>query len=243
MFTLAIIGKNKVGIDMDEMSNETTVYQYLTNLVKDHVSFIGVNSTDEMMNQIVETIGLSTEHIASTTQCYDDADNIYQICHLNPKRNNLNENQDDVNYLGSFLGIGKEIVYGNAVFLRSAITETGVCMPASVTMDDIVNILCKKITPRCVTIKTDGTIDEIKFLNNPFTDTLNRHIEEFDSIEVPILEHNLIMYFEKYANTKTINKKACKLVGTTKVYGDVVVIMMDTEHDFGYLTKDLLEKL
>ena len=243
MFSLAVIGMNKIGIDVDKISDEASVHQYLNDLVKDHVAFVSVASTDEMMNTIVDTIGLSTSTIATTTHCCDDADNIFQVCHLNPKRNNLNEDQETINYLASFLGIGKEIIYGNAVFLKSAITESGLCVPSDVTLDNIVDILRKKITPRCVVIKADGTIEEIKFLNNPFTDSLNRNVEDFDSIEVPILEYNLLLYFEKEAVTKVLNKKASKLMGTTKVYGDVVIIMMDTENDFGYLTKDLLDNL
>ena len=245
MFNLAIIKKNKVGIDMEKISDESSSspFEYLKDLIKDNISFVTVESTDEMMHLIVSTINLNGDRIASTTHCHEESDNIYQICHLNPKRNNLPENQDDINYLASFLTTGRELVYGDAVYIKSIITENGTCMPTDIGVDEIVNILYRKIRPVCVLMKTDGTIHEIKFLNNPFSDSLNRDISDFDLIEVPILEHNVILYFEKSPNDKTLNKKASRLIGTSKVRGDVIVVLMETENSFGSINKSLIDNL
>lgn len=243
MFNLGIIKKNKVGIDMEEISNSSTAVGYLKDLIKDHIQFIGVESTDEMMDLVVNTIGLSGENIASTSHCGDDVSSIMQLCHFSPKRNNLPENQDDINYLCSFLNTGRELIYGDAVFLKSNILDNGICAPVTVDINDIVGTLYRKLMPTCSMIKTDGSIHEIKFLNDPIVEVLKRNISEFESVEVPILDHNLIVFFEKDSTTKLINKRASKLIGTSKVYGDVVVVLMETENSYGTVDKQLLENL
>jgi hypothetical protein len=243
MFNLGIIKRNKVGIDMDEILKETSAVGYLKDLIKEHVQFVDVGSTDEMMDLVVSTIGLTGENIASTLHCRDTVDDIHQICHFSPKRNNLPENQDDINYLGSFLNTGREIIYGDAVILKSNITNNGTCVPSVVDIDEIVDILYRKLTPICSMLKTDGSIHEVKFINNPFSDTLKRDISEFNSVEVPILDHNLILFYEKDSSTKLLNKKASKLIGTAKVYGDVVIVLMEAENSYGTIDKQLLENL
>lgn len=243
MFNVAIIKKNKIGIDMDEISKNETSLQYLRELIKDSIVFVDVESTDEMMHLIVNTIGLVGQNIASTLQCSDSINNIYQLCHLNRKRNNMVENDDDINYLSSFLNTPKELIYGDSVFIKSTISQNGICVPTNINLDEIVTILHNKLIPTCVLIKTDGSIDELKFFNNPITDVLKRNMEEFDSIEVPILDHNLIVFFEKDANSKLVNKKASKLIGTSKIYGSAVIVLMDTENSFGSIDKTLIKKL
>ena len=242
MFNLAIINENKVGIGIDELSSDT-IREYLKNIMTDHIVWKDVTNTDEMMDLVISTIGVSGDLIATTIKCYEDADNIYQMCHLSPGKNNIGEDQENINYLSSFLGIGKEIVFGKAILLKSTITPSGICEPSSFNVDDIVNILHRKLAPKCVMIKTDGNIEEINFFSNPFADSLKRDMSDFDSIEVPILNFNLLAYFEKNPTTKVLNRKASKLIGVSKVYGDVVVLMLETENDFGYLEKDLVNGL
>lgn len=237
-FKIAVIKPNEYKID--DVRNLSI--EQIKNDIQDYIEFIDVNTPNEMMEQIVTYLKQTHELLGDCSLCYNDINNIYQMCFLSKKDNHLDETEP-INGLASyFTDEGREI-YGNTVMMNSLITDNGTCTTGTLSLDDIVNILYKRSVHKGSIIKTDGTVNEITFYSNPLEDLSKETVDNYRYIELPLFKFNLIAYIQLQPTNNVINKKATRLVGSGRVFGDIIIASRVSDYSFGDLDTALLEKI
>lgn len=208
--------------------------------IDDGLEVIETNPVD-LMETIVTHINLTPELIATCNICWEDDTYVYQIFSINHKDNgeteNLTLNKLAVSLLGNETGI-----YGDAVLFKAKINDDHLCSNVSASLDDINDILKKRSFHTGVLIKSSGELEEITYENLPIEKLSDEIKATYLSIEISLFNLTLFIY---YINDKTneINKKATRLVGETKIYGDVYIVNRISEHNFGELTQSIMDKL
>ena len=217
---------------------------------------VTVKSQENMMKLVIETIKMTDEMLGTTSVCYSDHKNIYQLCHLSPEDNNeisdkekLNKirNEDEANNLCCYL-LRKKI-YGDCVFIKSKITENHLCKSVSTTKKDIVNVLMRTVSRKCIKLFTNGNRSELIYYNDPLEllVTSNANADDvkkkFTFVELNIFKFTLMLYVKKNTQDQKINKLATRLVGNKKIYGDVIVTSMSGQYSFDNLDEVLFNKI
>jgi hypothetical protein len=238
-FNIAIIKPNKFKFSQDDL--ESLTVDKILDDIQNHIDIVSLSSAD-FMEKIVTTIGLKPELMGDTNICYEDNKYIYQISHLDLKKNNLLEN-DNINGIASYLPIDDINVHGNAIFLCSEITDNHTCITNNVNLNIIAEILYNKIVKTGIKISTDGNITEFKYSNDPIENMNQDEKNNLRWLECNILKFNLILFVQKNPNPNTINKKGTKLFGTHRVYGNVYVVEKVTDNKFSSLQKTTFTKL
>jgi hypothetical protein len=242
MFNIAIIRKNLVGLDKTKLSDKQNAKNYLKDIVKEYVEFKDVSTLDNMMSEIINVINMPKEKIGDTTFSVQTKDSFYQICHYNLKNNASENKEEDINYLCCFMAKDKEKIYGDSVLIKSTLAPNELCNPAKMDIDEIVDLLYKKMLPACVHLKCeDNTAHEMRFFNDPVEECLGDDILNYHTQKINIVGHDLIMFYKKKTDGP-INKKATRLSGK-KVRGDTLVLYMESDHDFGYFGLELFRNI
>ncbi len=244
MFNVAIIKQNDFLINPKELGDKLTP-NFIKEQIKEYIEIKEIFSTDEMMETVVLTIGLDDKLLGDTNTCYEDLDSIFQLCHLSMKTNGLDEDESKVNGISSYLVVGKQRIYGPTVLICSKIKEDGLCEQASFCLDDIVNIIYKKLKFTGIMVKSDGSENELQFYENPIEECFEGDMENYAYVEVPLCKFNLVMFYKKPSTgvDQVLNKKATKLYGYNKIYGDVILTELRTENEFSSLDIETYKKL
>lgn len=241
-FNIAIIAPNTIMFNKDEIVNMT--HNTLSERIKDYIQFKTI-TFDDFIPEIVDTIKLTSDLMGSTSHCAEDSKYVYQMCHLDMENNGKKNDENIFNTLSSYLVSDGIKIYGSTVFFRSEIGINGTCITSSVNLDNIVDVLYKKLVHKCVKIDTDGNIDEIIFIGDPMEMfiTDGNSCTDYQWMELPIFKFNLIVFIQVKASPNKINKKATRLIGRYRVHGDVIVASKSTENEYIDIDKQLLENL
>ena len=237
-FNIAIIKPNTFKFNENDLKS-LTVDKILVD-IKNYINIISLSYHD-LMEKIVTTIGLKPELMGDTNICYEDDKNVYQISHLDPKKNNLPEN--NINGIASYLPIDDINIYGNAVLLCSKITNNNTCVNDSLNLSMIANLIYNKIVNTGIKINADGTITEFNYINDPLVNMSKDEKDNLRWLECNILKFNLILFVQKNPNPNTLNKKGTRLFGSHRICGDIYVIEKLTDNKFGNLSKTTFIKL
>ena len=216
--------------------NNLTITDPHTNPINNFIELIDVGFQN-MMEIIVDKIDLKNDGIGETVICHEDADNIYQLCYLDPKPNNKEESENTFNAIASYL-VRKD-VHGPAVLINSHIMENGICGTDTLSMHDIIDLLFKKMNHIGIKLRCDGEIEEFTFTDLPLTE---EELEQYLVMEHHILKFNLLIYVKKRP-LNTINKNATKLLGTGKLADDVFIVAKITETEYINLTLEIMDQL
>ena len=239
-FNIILIKPNEFKFDKNIDSLED---DYLYNKIKDFVEFHEL-SLDSMMEFIIDKINLTTEIMGSTSMCFENNEYVYQLCHLNRKDVDNNEQLDDYNGLGSTLVMGNsEEVCGNCVLICSKVGNNNLCTTYSLDKSRLLYILKKKLIHTGIEVETDGSINKFTYFDNPLENVDGDEIENKRYIELPFLNFNLILILEKLPKDDTINKKATKLFGNSIVNGKVILVSKSSEDEFLDIDEELFEKM
>lgn len=232
-FTIAIIKKNKLNTTADEMYSQLT-HNFIENIIKEYIDIIHVSTTEEMMEHIISAINLD-EQRGGTLTCYEDDKNILQICYLDCDEQE--QDKDNINEIGTHL-VGNNL-YGTIVLVNSKIKNDLLCETDNVTLDCIVDIFCKKIKFTGLSVSTNDDLENIMFFNDPIKENFNN---PYEYIKISIFEFDLILFYQKNPHNRIINKSATKLMGTYRIYGNVVIVAYNDNH-FENINKIVLNKL
>lgn len=247
-YQVAIIKPNSITVDAKKMG-ESFTREFIKNEISSHVIFHSVDTKD-MMNLVYDTIKMTDKLIGNTSICYEDDQYIYQLCHLSLKDNQKKEVDENANGVSSYLVQGRFIVYGSSVLIRSKISDKGTCVTDTLDIDMIVDIIYKKLIHKAVKLSVDGVISDYTFYNDPLENCSNDIITNSKYVEVHLLKFNLLMFLRltfddqpENSDLDRVNKKATKLIGHSRVHGDVYIASKSTEHEYIDLDTDLLNKM
>lgn len=237
-FTIAIISKNKYKPPSRLNELKKMSVDKLTEEIKGYIEIKEVANTDDMMAEIVKITKLKPassddnittdvkQQCGSVINCMEDFDALYQLCYLDFKENDIEATDDDVNGIASCLSVGKILINGNAVLLKSSYNSNYTCLPASITLNDIATNLYKNYVHKGVLIGDDKW-KIVDFYESP-TEILG---DDIQYIEVPLYMHNLIICYKKEGEDY-INKQATQISGKSKIKGEVLLISKSTEYEF-----------
>ena len=255
--TVAIIKPNNFTFD------KTLYYNNKQNLKKDIGEFIVIRETkcNEMIDLIVEEIGLTPDEIGESLPCYEKINNLYQICFVatpdienDSKKITLITQAKDINRISSELVIGKETILGAAVLINNLIIDNGTCTNDNITLDDIVDIYYQKFVHQAIKINTDNTSSIFTFLKHPLECNLSeecdineitiKHLTNpYTMFSIPFLQFNISCFEKTCVLKNNINITATKLAGDKKIYGDCILAIKETESEYIDFDQKLLGKI
>lgn len=247
-------------IQVSDINAQTDVVkQNILTKIQEYVTIETIED-EHMMEFIVNTLGMTKDLVGNTSTCYEDGKYVYQLCHLSMKDNGQEEDDNNINYIASCLTVGKIKVHGNAVLLKSKITENYTCASDDVTMDEVTDIVYSKFIHKGVVVSASGKVEEYLYLSDPLEHLSEEIKKKYKSIDLPFYKFNLLMYVEvdggntddahegddadNTDNTiKKVNKKATKLYGSEIIHGKVFIVSKSTEHEFLDITYRLLNDM
>lgn len=201
-----------------------------------------VDSSD-LMEYVIDIIGLTPELMGDTAVCYENADTIYQICYMDYDQNKMEMDESNINMLCSILNVGQRKIYGPCIILCSNISENGTCVNRNISIDELTVILNRKYVHTGLIVRPNATVDEFEFKEKPMEIIPKEERENFQYLEIPLFRFNIIGMFQKDPEPNEINKLATKLVGTKKIHGTAVFVIKSTENDFLDFDKKLFQDL
>jgi hypothetical protein len=234
MFTVAIIKKNKIELDRTNVDS-------IKELIKDYIEIRKIEHKD-LMELIVDTTNLTPTDTGNTVTCFENDEKIYQICFMarSLKESDIDYVNQNINNLACVLSVTKEIICNDCVLICSTINDNNLCDPSDVSFDDICNLLYKKIIHKGIKISASGNVDEFVFSSAPIE---KDQLEKYTSTELPLVNFNLILYYENTPINNTLNKTGTKLLGKNKVYGDVILVSKSSEYEYLDIDMTLFNKL
>ena len=240
-FDIVLIKPGSFAIDKSIFTKDITNEQ-ISQLVTNKLEFINTD-LEGMMNIVVDTIKLQADKIGDTTLCYEDSKSIFQLCHYKNSNNGGIDDDTTLNELASLLTLGNESVYGDAILICSAIKEDYTCQPASIGMKEVVSLIYNKIVHIGVLINNNGDVREFKFVKDPLENYDETEVANYQWMELPFLNFNLILFVQVVPSDKQINKKVTKLAGRFSVQGDCILVSKSAENEFLNLDGRLFDKL
>lgn len=195
---------------------------------------------EDMMDVIVTETGLTPELVGDTQTCYETLEYVYQICFVGYDNNDCKNKE--LNRLSTYLN--GDSIYGPAILINSKISESYTCVPANVTIDDLINILYSKFVHKGIFIPNDETdsIVEYEYLNHPleYLEKEEKCYMKYKLFETTFLGFHLGFFGE--LNSLSVNKRATRLIGNQKLFGNVV-LLNKLPHEFQDIDKELYKKL
>jgi len=196
---------------------------------------------ENMMEHTIKWINMQPEDFGDTLICREDDKHIVQVCYKS--HNGQEANNDDINAIATFMNLTRQKIHGNVSVLCSVINHLDHCVHASITSDDIVDILYKRLHHTGIIVQPDDSITEFTFMDNPLICIDTEQQKNYQFIESTLLKFNLIAGIEKEPKNNKINKYATKILGKYPVYGDVIFVLRIDDQDYDSITIDTFNKL
>lgn len=216
--------------------NTQTLTQDIVNYIEERTIEV-----DNMMETIVNEIGLTPELIGESEIVYEDSTHVYQLCYIDEKQKEIKQ---PINKIASYL-FGDDI-YGTAVLINSQITTSNTCAPDNVTLDQFSHILYTKFVHKGIYIDVDENnpvieydyhLHPLEYYTRDEKDYLN-----YKLIETELFGFSFGIFIEVVPGNPKINKRATRIMGKQKVFGRVI-ICTKTTHEFHDLDLTLFNKI
>jgi hypothetical protein len=217
-------------------------YNNLALLKDDIMNYIEVItiSHNDMMETIINQIGLTPELIGSSPVCYEDDKNVHQLCYASERDKELGVTTPitNPNKISNYLI--NDVVENTCVFLSSKIGPDRICEPENATIDELVKILYSKFIHIGMLIRADNKspLREFPYGDHPIE---FYNVGEYDENKFKILEFDFISFalcavIDLQPENNIINKRMTRLVGNEVIYGDVLLIqkLPDAYLDLNY---------
>lgn len=167
VFDIALIPPNSFDIDITDPYDTDSIKNIINEKISNLISFIPVISPQNMIENIIETLEMSEDSMGHTKTCFENKNNIYQICF---KQSVVNPNK-----LSELLIYDDETPHENCILIKNSISTNHDVFNSSITNHDIINIIHDRIIHTCVLVKYNGETHNIKFTNfdKKFISTIN----------------------------------------------------------------------
>ena len=235
-FEIAVININN--FNFDQLDKPYSIENIQRN-INQYIEFITVSSTDEMMELIVKYTKLTPELLGDTDVCFNNEKYLIQMTYLSLKKNNKLEDENNVNGVASYFAEDSEKMYGTCVLTKAKITDEAICIPKSITIDDITDVFYKKLVHRGMLLKVDS-FEEFEFNNDPtigFED--NSDCDNIRWTAINIFKFSLVMYFRLDPKNNKFNKLATRILGSYPVYGDVILTSKSSENSYDDMSLEI----
>lgn len=191
---------------------ETTLHKFIE-IVK-----IDSSSNDEILKNIVEHVGLTTDETRRTYKCYESPTNCVYLMYVSSDEETFKvEKSKNANSLARFLSENHEPVMGNCVILNTSITSN-----CDITFDDVLRIVRSRIIHKAITLSPNGSIKESLYNMNPIENTSLKE-ENCRCFQVEFFNKVLCVFIEPVPSIGGINKYATILCKKLRIHGDVVI--------------------
>ena len=165
-FNIILIKPNDIIFDYSELINSTP--DYFKAYIESVIEILPVNC-ENMMETIINKIGMTTDILGNTSKCLDNNDHIYQLCHLNESDIKNKNEHAPINRLASYMVLGKEAIFGSAILVKSDYIENRTCIPGNINgIDEVCNLLYSRLVHTCVQLNHDDTYVIKKFIRISF---------------------------------------------------------------------------
>lgn len=232
-----VIDQNKVKLTLKKMD------QQLSEFIKE----VDINAGEKgeeynLMEYIIKELGITDENPGVTSYCYESEDKTYQLMHADHRYNQFTDEELEKNlniigtqliYRGKFEDCSE--VHGKAVFLASSFNGNNP-IGTDVSIEELKNILLKRIQFSCIELVPEKEPKEIKFISNfPIS-------PKSILVDNNLFGYNLAFYVEPTPDDNRFNQIASYFFGNP-VYGRVVILNLLSPTLPGYLTLDEFNKL
>jgi hypothetical protein len=239
-FNIALIKQNNIIFDYNDLINSTP--DFFKSHIAKYIEIIQV-TLDNVMEIIVNKIGMTTEIMGATSKCLDTNEYIYQLCHLN-EDDIKGDKQQNINSIASYLVLGKGPMFGPIVLFKSDFIENRTCIPSNIcNIDEVCSLLYERLVHTCVLLNSDETVTIKKFVESPSEFVTEYDINNYKFIEVNYLNFNLLIFIQMNPDNNTINKRATRLAGIYKILGSAILVCKTSENDYINITRDFYDKL
>lgn len=240
LINIVLIKPNIITYDKNELLGYN--YDDFYENIKNHVVIIETTH-DKLMETIINNINITPEQIGNTYKCDENNNYIYQICFLGTKENNIEENNNNINSIASYLVMDRQLIYGNAILIKSRIMENNLCDPETIdNIEEVTKLLHNRLIHTCVKVNSDGTMETYKFIESPIEFIKQEEISNYNSVEFSFLNFNFLFLIQLETN-EPVNKMMTRIAGTYIVNGPVIIIGKTSESDFFNVDINLIKML
>ena len=248
-FNIALIKPNKL-----EYNNLSIVLgkDELKDLNQDNILIVEVPSNDELVQYISELVDFDEKVVCDCNIIYESNEFIYQMFFLNNgslKVYGKNETKL-INEVASHFNGLSDSIYNNAVIVKYGLNDNMTAKNASVSMDDLNDILYRKLFKRAIMIEPDSSQNEIITYKSSvfeYFELKNLDKEYIDNnlciLEVAVYGFYFNIIYEKYPESDKINKSVTKLLGRGKLNGKCIIALKVTDNEFIDLNPSDYEKI
>lgn len=222
------ICKNNFIFDKNKYYNNL---ELLKNDIVPYTKVLEVN-TEDLMETIINEIGLTPELIGSSPICHETNTNIYQVIFAGEREQNLGSEQiiKNENKIANYLT--QDTISGNCVFINSKISDINVCVNDKTDINTLIEILYSKFIHIGINILATDQVNVSEFVygDHPLE---HYHITEYDENKYKIIEFEFISLGlcaiidqeQQTMENKKINKIMTRIIGDQIIYGDVLLIL------------------
>ncbi len=208
-----------------------------------YVEIKEIQSPEEMMEYVVTTLNMTPTVIGDTSIFHETGTHIYQLCHVSPKTNETPVDNSTDNAIASHLVIGSDRVYGPAIAIASRINPTThTCETDSMTLEQLNTFVIEKLSHRGVRLTTKNEVKEFEFKDDILAEQ-GLNPDQWKWMEVTFLKFSFVLVVQIDPLPTEVNRIATRLLGTSRVCGDVLLVHKLTENVFGNVSADLMRKI
>ena len=243
-FDIIIINPNNFSVS--DFVPSKIKYDEILDFLKDNTQIINVETSNDMVGVIINTLNLSQEIPGNTTTIHESTDYIIQMCHLlDDTVTTINKPINEVANI-YFKGLTqpekKEIIKGSVVCMKSKINTNDVYGVDSVNINELAMILYRNCVKRGIVLNKNS-IDEFEYVAEPIEfmtmdEKLNTKFFEFNASEYIIK-----VFIEIKPSFNSINEPLSALFGRHNVYGRGFVTQQNVDGRFVDLNLNVFEKL
>jgi hypothetical protein len=258
-FTILVI--NPIHVNDNFVVNENIIKNIIEKINDANIKRVTTDSKN-FTSDIVEGLELESNKTSiNTTILHEEEQYIWQMCYIDEYKKNDKERKlyNELNHIASFLTQDKKTIYGKTVLFCSKVNDLGSCDNASMSINNILQLLKKKLSHIGCTITQNGKVHEFeytdtlkdlfdqpenwKFYETSIYGTSGFHLQLFyDHSDGSSTSEVFAQTGSSTSEVKHINKLASVLCNK-KMFGNVKVICKSSEHNFVDIDSSLLLRL
>jgi hypothetical protein len=202
-------------VETIEIAKKKIEYQ-IENILYEHIIFEKIpedNSNDGLLEIISKHLDIC--QVVMTYNCYSTYDYLYQTIFIEG-----NNDSKNINYLGTQLSNGI-IAIDTVIIIKNKIIDNNTCKLASLTENDVKEIIISKFIKKGISVSTDGDTTTFEYMQSPLEKySYDKCKENHRYSEMKIYNCILGLYYEIDSRDK-LNETAM-LICDKKVNGNIL---------------------
>jgi len=227
---ICVIDTNDVRYNETDMMHRNFASDTINDVLEDCISFVKINSKDDLLENIVkEIVNYDNEIPIHTATIKNKNNDLFLMCHIAPSKEVYEEMKSKkvkYNGIASHMTDLKLRVYGKAVLYKLDASSEEPNL-ANITSDDIVELFVSNFIHKGVIVNVNGTFDECKYIFNPIDWISPNEVSTYKYHEVEFLGKILMLFFD--SSSKTKNDVLTDLFDP--LFGRIVIGMRSQYHD------------